>query len=229
LIKDIKGIIVFTFALILFLVKFDPILTVLICGGLRIALDNIKTASRCLLAIPLLIFDGKKALDLAGVFLKIGAVIFGGGYGAIPFIKNEVCNIRHWVTTKQFLDGMALGQITPGPVAITATFVGFKVMGIPGAIIATVSIFLPSFLMLMLLIKIYRKVGNNKYVISFFGGIKSAVVAILLSTGIFFITINWLNIPYGIFGAVALFILLFKRIEPIFLILSGALFSLIIG
>jgi chromate transporter len=229
LIKDIKGIIVFTFALILFLVKFDPILTVLICGGLRIALDNIKTASRCLLAIPLLIFDGKKALDLAGVFLKIGAVIFGGGYGAIPFIKNEVCNIRHWVTTKQFLDGMALGQITPGPVAITATFVGFKVMGIPGAIIATVSIFLPSFLMLMLLIKIYRKVGNNKYVISFFVGIKSAVVAILLSTGIFFITINWLNIPYGIFGAVALFILLFKRIEPIFLILSGALFSLIIG
>lgn len=229
LIKDIKGIIVFTFALILFLVKFDPIFTVLICGGLRIALDNIKTASRCLLAIPLLIFDGKKALDLAGVFLKIGAIIFGGGYGAIPFIKNEVCNIRHWVTAKQFLDGMALGQITPGPVAITATFVGFKVMGIPGAIIATVSIFLPSFLMLMLLIKIYRKVGNNKYVISFFGGIKSAVVAILLSTGIFFITINWLNIPYGIFGAVALFILLFKKIEPIFLILSGAIFSFIIG
>lgn len=229
MIKDIKGTIIFTFALILFLVKFDPILTVLICGGLRIALDNIKTASRCLLAVPLLLFDGKKALDLAGVFLKIGAIIFGGGYGAIPFIKNEVCNIRHWLTAREFLDGVALGQTTPGPVAITATFVGFKVMGIPGAIIATVSIFLPSFVMLMLLIKIYRKVHKNKYVISFFGGIKSAVVAILLSTGIFFITLNWFNIPYGIFGVVALLVLLFKRVEPIFLILSGVVFSLIIG
>lgn len=229
LIKDVKGIIIFIFALILFLIKFDPILTVLVCGGVRIAMDNIKIISSCFLAVPLFVFNGKKAIDLAGVFLKIGAVIFGGGYGAVPFIKNEVCNIRSWLTYKEFLDGVALGQMTPGPVAITATFVGFKVMGILGAIIATVSIFLPSFLMLMVLVKIYKKICNNKYVISFFWGIKSAVVAILLSTGVFFVTVNWLNIPYGIFGTIVLFILMFKRVEPIFLILVGAIFSLIVG
>jgi chromate transporter len=229
LIKDIKGIIIFAFALILFLLKFDPILTVLICGFLRIGLDHIKTAKQCLFAIPLFVFQGEKAITLAAVFLKIGAIIFGGGYAAIPFIKNEVCNTRNWLSPQEFLDGIALGQMTPGPVAITATFVGFKVMGIPGAIIATLSIFLPSFIMLMILVKIYKKVGNNKYVMSFFNGIKSAVVAILLSTGILFVSLNWLNIPYGIFGVVVLIILLFMKIEPVFLILGGAIFSLLIG
>lgn len=229
LIKDIKGIIIFAFALILFLLKFDPILTVLICGFLRVGLDHVKIAKQCLLAIPLFVFQGEKAITLAAVFLKIGAIIFGGGYAAIPFIKNEVCNTRSWLSPQEFLDGIALGQMTPGPVAITATFVGFKVMGIPGAIIATLSIFLPSFIMLMILVKIYKKVGNNKHVVSFFNGIKSAVVAILLSTGILFVSLNWLNIPYGIFGVVVLIILLFMKIEPIFLILGGAIFSLLIG
>lgn len=228
-IKDVKGIIIFVFALILFLVRFDPILTVLICGGLKVALDNVKTIGGFLFAVPLFMFNTEKAIELAGIFLKIGTIIFGGGYAAIPFIKNEVCNIRSWLTAKEFLDGIALGQMTPGPVAITATFVGFKVMGILGAIIATVAIFLPSFLMLLLLVKIYRRVSGNKYVISFFGGIKSAVVAILLSTGIFFITTNWVNGAYTLFGIIALLLLIFLRIEPILLIVAGALFSLVVG
>lgn len=229
LIKDIKGIIVFIFALILFLVKFDPILTVLFCGLIRVALDYVKNIERCLFAVPLLVFDPKKAITLAAIFLRIGAVIFGGGYAAIPFIKNEVCNTRAWLTPQEFLNGMALGQMTPGPVAITATFVGLKVMGIPGAIIATLSIFIPSFIMLIILVKIYKRICNNKYVMSFFTGIKSAVVAILLSTGIVFVMLNWINIPYGIFGVVILAALLLFKIEPIFLILSGAIFSLIVG
>jgi chromate transporter len=229
LIKDIKGIIIFVFALFLFLMKFDPVLTVLICGVLRIMLDNIKHAEKCLFALPLFTFDLKKALVLAGIFLKIGAIIFGGGYAAIPFIKNEVCNVRPWLTPQEFLNGMALGQMTPGPVAITATFVGFKVMGIPGAIIASICIFLPSFIMLIILVKIYKRICNNKYVESFFTGIKSAVIAILLSTGISFVLFNWTSIPYGLFGIAVLLILLFFKIEPIFLILTGAVFSLIIN
>ena len=228
LIKDVKGIIIFICALVLFLLKFDPILAVLVCGAFRIILDRITLLHSYLFAIPLFIFDARKALDLTGIFLKIGAIIFGGGYGAIPFIKNEVCNIRPWLTPREFIDGVALGQMTPGPVAITATFIGFKVMGIFGAIIATICIFLPSFLMLMILIRIYRRIRNNKYAISFFSGIKSAVVAILLSTGIYFVILNWLSVPYGILGVLALFVLVFiRKVEPIFLILIGALFSLI--
>jgi chromate transporter len=229
LIKDIKGIIIFGFALTLFMVKFDPILTVLICGLLRLGLDFGKAAQKTLLAVPLFAFQLKTAANLAFIFLKIGAIIFGGGYAAIPFIQNEVCNARTWLTPQEFLAGMALGQMTPGPVAITATFVGFKVMGIPGAIIATCCIFLPSFVMLIILVRLYRRISHNKYVMSFFSGIKSSVVAILLSTGIFFAVTNWFNIPYGALGVIALILLLFLRIEPILLILGGALVGLLVG
>jgi chromate transporter len=193
LIRDARGIIVFFFALALFLLRFDPILTVLLCGILSIVIEQIKLRRNMLLAVPLILFDLKKALELFAIFFKIGAIIFGGGYAAIPFIQNEVCNLRTWLTAKEFIDGVALGQMTPGPVAITATFVGFKVMGIPGAIIATLGIFLPSFLMLMALVRIYQRISGNKYVISFFDGIKSAVVAILISTGFFFAMLNWVS------------------------------------
>lgn len=228
LIKEIKGVIVLAFALILFLIKFDPVLTVLLCGALKILLDHIKSR-KIFLAVPIFFFDLKKAGELLWIFFKIGAVIFGGGYAAIPFIKNEVCNLRNWLTAKEFLDGFALGQITPGPVAITATFVGFKVMGLLGAIIATIGIFLPSFLMLLVLIRIYKRIEQNPYVLSFFEGIKSAVVALLLSTGIFFITINWLNIYYAIFGIASLLVLTFLKVNPILLIPAGVIFSLVVG
>jgi len=229
LIKDIKDIVVLSFALILFLIKFDPALAVLICGGLKILLDNAKIIRGLFFVVPLFIFDGNKSLDLAGIFLKIGSIIFGGGYAAIPFIRNEVCNLRPWLTQKEFLDGVALAQATPGPVAITATFVGFKAMGLLGAFIATICIFLPSFIMILILQKVYQKFANNKYVISFFSGVKSAVIAILLSTGIFFIKPNWFNIPYGIFGVGGLIVLILWKVEPIFLILAGLVFGLLVG
>jgi chromate transporter len=229
LIKDAKGIIIFFFALALFLLKFDPILTVILCGILSIAIEHTKFIKRVIFAVPLFLVDIRKALELFGVFFKIGAIIFGGGYGALPFIQNEVCNVRNWLSAKEFIDGVALGQMTPGPVAITATFVGFKTMGIPGAIVATLGIFLPSFLMLMVLVRIYKRISGNKHVISFFNGIKSAVVAILISTGFYFALLNWTQPAYAVFGIGALLLLLFLRIEPILLILIGAVFSLIAG
>jgi len=229
LIKDIKGIIIFFFALALFLLRFDPILTVILSGILSILIVQTRIIKTILFAVPLFLFDLSKGIELFGIFLKIGAIIFGGGYAAIPFIQNEVCNVRNWLTAKEFIDGVALGQMTPGPVAITATFVGFKVMGIPGAVIATLGIFLPSFLMLLILVRIYRRISSNRYVISFFDGIKSAVVAILISTGFYFASLNWLQPAYAIFGVVALIILIFLKFEPVLLLMIGAIFSLIAG
>jgi len=227
LIKNVKGVVIFFFALALFLLRFDPILTVIISGILGIAFEHIRFTRRAILAVPIFLFDIRKAFELFGVFAKIGAVIFGGGYAAIPFIQNEVCTARNWLTAKEFVDAVALGQMTPGPVAITATFVGFKVMGIPGALVATLGIFLPSFLMLLVMVRVYQRISSNIYVRSFFNGIKAAVVAILLSTGVFFVILNWQQPAYAVFGLVALFLLLFIKFEPIFLILAGAIFSLI--
>ncbi len=229
LINSINRLLVFIFAFVLFLAKFDPVLSVLFAGFLNLILEQFRSP-KIFLAAPIFIFDIGRAVELFGIFFKIGAVIFGGGYAAIPFIQNEVCLYRHWLTTREFLDGFALGQITPGPVAITATFVGFKVMGLPGAIIATIGIFLPSFVMLIFLIKIYKRLEKNKYVQSFLNGIKSAVVAILLSNGILFITVNWLNFPYAVLGIMCFGLLIFvKRIDPILLILAGIIFGFVVG
>lgn len=227
LIKNIKGVVTFFCALALFLLKFDPILTVIVSGLLGIAFEHTRLSRHTLLAVPLFIFDFKRAGELFSIFTKIGAVIFGGGYAAIPFIQNEVCEVRNWLTAKEFVDAVALGQMTPGPVAITATFIGFKVMGIPGALIATLGIFLPSFLMLLIMVRIYRRIHTNAYVNSFFNGIKAAVVAILLSTGAYFVLMNWQQPAYAILGVATLFVLIFLKFEPVLLILIGAVFSLL--
>ncbi|MEO0137408.1 MAG: chromate efflux transporter [candidate division WOR-3 bacterium] len=222
-------IIVFVFSLVLFLIKFDPVLAVLSAGFLNLLLERMRVF-KIISVVPLITFDLKKAMELFGIFAKIGSVIFGGGYAAIPFIQKEVSVYRNWLSPKEFLDGFALGQITPGPVAITATFVGFKVMGLIGALIATIGIFLPSFLMLILLVKVYKKVEGNLYVQSFLDGIKSAVVAILISTGIFFIPANWVNLSYGILGTATFLLLLFvKKIDPVLFIIAGILLGIFIG
>ncbi len=229
LINNLNRILVFVFALILFMIRFDPVLTVLSAGLLNILLEHIRSP-KIFFVVPIFLFDFKKLIELFWIFFKIGAVIFGGGYAAIPFIQNEVCVYRNWLTTKEFLDGFALGQITPGPVAITATFVGFKVMGVIGALFSTIAIFLPSFLMLIVFVRIFKRIEQNRYVVSFLNGIKAAVVAILLSTGIFFISTNWLNIHYGIFGIVCLALLIFiKKLDPLLLVIAGILYGLIVG
>lgn len=229
LINSLNRILVFVFALILFMIKFDPALTVIFAGILNILLEHIRSP-KIFFAVPIFLFDFKKLIELFWIFFKIGAVIFGGGYAAIPFIQNEVCVYRNWLTTKEFLDGFALGQITPGPVAITATFVGFRVMGLIGAVVSTIAIFLPSFLMLIVLARIFKRIEQNRYVVSLLNGVKSAVVAILLSTGIFFISNNWLSIPYGIFGIVCLALLIFiKKLDPLLLVIAGILYGLIVG
>jgi len=80
-------------------------------------------------------------------FLKIGAFTFGGGMAMIPFIHQELVEGLHWLSLEEFSQAIALGQITPGPVAISATFIGFKLAGLAGAVAATIAVFLSSFLM----------------------------------------------------------------------------------
>jgi chromate transporter len=86
-------------------------------------------------------------LTISAIFLRMGAVTFGGGFVMIPLIEAEAVNSHHWLTHQEFADATALGQVTPGPVLISATFIGYRVAGTLGALVATISIFLPSFLM----------------------------------------------------------------------------------
>ncbi|HYK20179.1 MAG TPA: chromate transporter, partial [Pyrinomonadaceae bacterium] len=135
------------------------------------------------LAMPLLA-KLSLLLTLSSIFLRVGSVTFGGGLVMLPLIESEVVNTHQWLTHQEFADAFALGQITPGPVLITATFVGYRVAGTLGALVATISIFLPAFVMTIAAGSSLRRFRNNEQVQSFLRGIAPAVVGLLLAAAL---------------------------------------------
>ena len=160
--------------------------------------------------------------ELALVFLKVGTIIFGGGFAAIPFLQHEVVDVHHWLSMREFIDGVALGQITPGPVAITGAFIGYKVLGLPGALIATLGTFLPSTFMLLGLIHVYRRIRGNRLVAGFLSGVMPAVTGMLLVATVFIGRTAIVGPVPAVMAAVALALIAWLRLDPIWLILGGA-------
>ena len=100
-------------------------------------------------------------LELFWSFLKIGLFSFGGGYAAMPLIQEQVVSSHNWLSMAEFTDLITISQMTPGPIAInSATFVGIKIAGIPGALVSTVGCILPSCIIVMLIAKLYLKYRN---------------------------------------------------------------------
>jgi chromate transporter len=114
-------------------------------------------------------------------FLKIGSLAFGGGFTAIPLIQHVIVDGMRWLNLTAFRDGIALGQITPGPVFITATFIGFKVQGIIGALVATIGIFTPSLAAIILVGRAHAKIKNHKIVKVIIKGFLSGFIGLLLA------------------------------------------------
>jgi chromate transporter len=135
------------------------------------------------LAMPLIAKLGL-LLTLSTIFLRIGSVTFGGGLVMVPLIESEIVDTHHWLTHQEFADAFALGQITPGPVLITATFVGYRVAGTLGALVATISIFLPAFLMTIAAASSLRRFRDNEQVQSFLRGVAPAVVGLLVAAAL---------------------------------------------
>lgn len=124
-------------------------------------------------------FDGK-FLQLAWLFLKTGLFSFGGAYASLAFLQQGAVEDHHWLTSSQFLDGVAMSVATPGPFMLFATFVGYLAAGIPGAIIGTVFVFLPSFVFVLLGARYVEQVRNNRPVQAFLSGVSAAVVGVIL-------------------------------------------------
>jgi chromate transporter len=120
-------------------------------------------------------------LTIASIFLRIGAVTFGGGYVMVPLIEAEVVQGHGWLTHREFVEAFALGQVTPGPVLITATFIGYRVAGTLGALVATVSIFLPSLVLTVVAGSSLRRFRANRQVQAFLRGVTPAVVGLLVA------------------------------------------------
>jgi chromate transporter len=177
-------------------------------------------------------------IELFLIFLKIGAFTFGGGYAMIAMIQYEA--ERHgWLTQEELVDFVALSESTPGPLAVNmATFVGLRTSGIPGAVIATAGIVLPSFVIILLIAKCFESFRDSKAVKGIMSGLKPAVIGMIgtafLSVGrtVFFPnglqTIPFTEVSFWIFPAIFAItaILAFKKIHPIKIILLSAMLGI---
>jgi chromate transporter len=165
---------------------------------------------------------------LAWVFLKTGALLFGGGYVLIPLLEPEVL-ARGWLTRSQFLDGIALGQATPGPIVTASAFVGYAVAGLPGAAVATVAIYLPSFVLVMAGTGPFlRSFRDRPAVRRFIAGVTAAALGAIAGAGVTLGRVG-LNTPLkAVIGIAALLALL--RRAPIWLVLpAAAAVSMLVG
>jgi chromate transporter len=158
---------------------------------------------------------------------KVGALAFGGGFTIIPLIQYEVVDKFQWVSTKEFLDGIAMGQVTPGPIMITATFLGYKLSGFWEAAMATLAIFSPAFFIVTLLIPHYDKVRGISAVRIFEVGILASFVGMLGLVLYNFGRATFVDIPSILF-TVGAFIALLKKIDLPYILLSGAILSLLL-
>ncbi|MDY5022683.1 MAG: chromate transporter [Blautia sp.] len=124
-------------------------------------------------------------LELFWSFFQIGLFSIGGGYAAMPLIQNQVVDLHEWLTMSQFADIMTIAEMTPGPIAInSATFVGIRIAGIPGAIISTLGCIFPSCIIVMTLAYIYYRYRGLSMVQGVLSGLRPAVIAMIASAGI---------------------------------------------
>jgi chromate transporter len=169
----------------------------------------------------------RSLFNLAILMFRIDLFAFGGGFASVPLMYHEIVDVRSWMDKTTYLDGIALGQVTPGPIVITATFVGYWLRGIPGAVVATMSIFLPSFLMVIGIVPYYDRLRAMAYFNRCISGILSSFVGLLLSVTIQFgLNVPW-DVPHTILASAALGALFFK-VEIIWVVLAGVIVSMMV-
>lgn len=167
--------------------------------------------------------------QLGRVFLKIGSVLFGGGYVLISLVQSELVEGYGWLTQQQLLDAIAVGQFTPGPILSTATFIGYVLAGFPGAIVATVGIFLPSFLLVALLDLLISHLRRSKWLASFLDAVNASALALMIvvTVQLAITTLGITKAPFVDFVAITIalasaVLALQFRVNAAWLVLGGA-------
>jgi len=165
---------------------------------------------------------------LLTTFLGIGSLAFGSAFAAIPLMQHQAVDAHHWLTTKQFLDGIALGQITPGPILITATFVGYRAASIAGALFATLAIFIPSIVAMIALADVHARVQNLKIVKVVVRGFLCGFIGLLIAVTLQFATKSLVSWQAWLIFLGAVFWLMVLRRDSVWAILGTIALSLLI-
>ena len=180
-------------------------------------------------------------LELFWRFVQVGLFCVGGGYASMPLIQAQVIDVHGWLSMSEFIDIFTISQMTPGPIGINAaTFVGMKVAGFLGAIVATLGFVTPSFILGIILAKLFFKYGNNGEIKGILNGLRPAVVALICSAGMSFIflalfntekmPINVADIDYlGLFVLIVAFIAVRKKVGIIKILAGSGVLGLILG
>jgi len=171
---------------------------------------------------PAIATAGISLLPLFGVFLKIGSVIFGSGYVLLAFLRTDLVERLGWLTEQQLLDAVAVGQVTPGPVFTTATFIGYLLAGTPGAAIATLGIFLPAFLFVAVSGPLVPRIRRSRVAGAALDGVNAASLALMA-------VVTWqlgraaiVDVPTAVLAVASALLLLTGRVSSAWLVVVGA-------
>jgi chromate transporter len=155
------------------------------------------------------------------IFLKVGAVVFGSGYVLLAFLREDLVERTHWLTEAQLLDAVAVGQFTPGPVFTTATFIGYVVAGLPGALVATIGIFLPSFVLVAVSSPLIPRLRRSALAGAFLDGLNVASLALMAVVGGLLARSALVDVATILLAAGSAFALFRWRINSAWLVLVG--------
>lgn len=166
-------------------------------------------------------------LRLVLLMMKVDLFAFGGGFASLPLMLQEVVHVRGWMDAKTFMDGIALGQVTPGPIVITAAFVGYLTHRVLGAIVATVAIFAPSFILVILTAPFFNRLKSSAIFLKATQGVLASFVGLLL-----FVVVRFsLAVPWDLFRVIlvlAALAALLKKVDLLYIVLIGAVLSLLV-
>ena len=158
---------------------------------------------------------------IALFFLKVGGVLYGGGYVLLAFLEQGLTRQHAWLTHQQLLDAVAIGQFTPGPVLSTATFIGYILCGAPGAAVATVAIFLPSFFYVALLAPVLFRLRQSAWMAAFLDSVNVCAVALMAGVTYRLALDALRGLSAWVIGAAALGVLLRWKLNPAWVVLGG--------
>ena len=167
-------------------------------------------------------------LKFCWILVVVNALTIGGGFVMLPMLQKEFVEKYHWITNREFLDAIAVGQLTPGPLTVMNAFIGYKIYGFPGAIMAMISSYLPCIIIVTIVAKFYYAYKDSVIVNSSFKGIKAAVIGLLGAVAISLGNTSMTDFPTFGIAIISFAVMSFTKTDPTFVIIASGVFGALI-